>query len=268
MTRKFKTAGGLQLAYSMEGEGHPVVLLHGYLESSEIWRPLFEELAGRYRVIAPDLPGHGMSELPPGVPSLEKMGEALFSLFGELGVEHYCLLGHSMGGYLALAMAAQHPEQLRAFCLFHSTPYADNDEKKLNRDRAVELIRAGKKQQLVNNHSPNTFAPFNEGPMAAKIDALKQMALKTTDQGIVYALEAMKSRPDRLEVLRGLEVPVLVIQGLHDRFIAEELSRKIAGQVPGATHVFLEHSGHMGFLEEPRASSRYLIRFLDEVNGW
>jgi pimeloyl-ACP methyl ester carboxylesterase len=239
----------MDLSYSVLGNGKTIVLLHGYLESKEIWGDFAEDLSGNFRVIVPDLPGHGSSGLPDGNLSVERMAELVKSILDKEDVEKCLLVGHSMGGYVALAFLDLFPEMLNGLSVFHSSPYADTDEKKQNRDREINIIRQGKKAQVYTAHFPNTFAKENVEIFANEIEKCKARAKNMSDEGIIAALEAMKNRPDRSMLLKGTKIPVQYIIGEKDNFIPMEILNKL--QLPDNSEVVvLENSGHMGFIEE------------------
>jgi len=213
----------LRIDYSMRykdvGQGQVILLLHGYLESLKVWNILVDELKNDYRLIVPDLPGHGHSDVSENIQTMDSMAEAIKHLLYHLKIDNCFVVGHSMGGYVALAFLEKYPKYVLGISLFHSSPFADTDEKKLNRNREIELVKAGKKEQLFNQHVPKTFANENVHLFAEQIEKLKSTAKKTTDNGIIAALEGMKERPNRAELLRNTKIPVQYIIGKKDNFI-------------------------------------------------
>ena len=254
----------IKIRYSDEGQGFPVVLLHGYLESLEIWQAFAEMLAKKNRVIYPDLPGHGISGIAGPVHSMELMAAYVKELLDHLCLESCILIGHSMGGYVALAFAEKYPEYLKGLSLFHSVPFADTEEKKKNRDREIELVSNGKKELLINTNIPKGFADDNLDRLKAFVDKAKEIGRATQDEGVIAALRGMKERPDRLNVISACNVPFLWILGRKDNYINFEPF--IAGINPekyGQLEV-LNHSGHMGFIEEPEKSHEVIKKFIDQ----
>jgi len=239
----------MNLNYNVLGKGKTIVLLHGYLESKEIWDDFAKDLAESFRVIVPDLPGHGNSELPAGSLSVEKMAELVKQILDKENIDKCLLVGHSMGGYVALAFLELFPETLSGLSIFHSSPYADTEEKKQNRDREINIIHQGKKAQVYTAHFPNTFAKENVEMFADEIEKCKERAKNMPDDGIIAVLEAMKNRPDRSILLKDTKIPIQYIIGEQDNFIPMEILNKL--QLPDNSEVVvLEKSGHMGFIEE------------------
>ncbi len=247
--------------FRSQGEGTPVILLHGYLESLHIWDSFADELKYFFRVITIDLPGHGKSGIIDSVHTMGLMADAVLAVADSLTLDKFVLIGHSMGGYVALAMAEKAIERLTGFCLFHSTPFADSKEKRENRDREIDLVLQGKKELIVNINIPKAFANNNLELLEDEILKAKEIALNTPDQGIIAALEGMKQRPDRSEIIEQSPVPVLWIAGKKDNYINISIVQSNAGLLKNGKLLILENSGHMGFIEEPMLSLKGLLSF-------
>jgi pimeloyl-ACP methyl ester carboxylesterase len=177
-----------------EGEGIPIVLLHGYLESLHIWDDFAALLQNHCRVIRMDLPGHGKSGIVAGIHTMEIMAESVIAILDALSVDTFFLAGHSMGGYVALAVAESNIKRLRGFCLIHSTPFSDTEEKKTNRDREIKLVQHGKKDRIINVNIPKGFADDNLEKFRIEVEKAKLIAYETSEEGIISALEGMKQR--------------------------------------------------------------------------
>jgi pimeloyl-ACP methyl ester carboxylesterase len=166
-----------------------------------------------------------------------------------------------MGGYLSMALVEKFPDKLNTAVLFHSTCYSDSEEKKANRDREADLIREGKKELIVNTNVPRLYSNNNLESMGSFIERSKAIARATPDEGVIFALGAMKSRPDRSGVLAATEVPVLLICGRKDNLIPVETMEKMKALSDGISVAYLDNSGHMGFFEEKEKASAELISF-------
>jgi pimeloyl-ACP methyl ester carboxylesterase len=241
------------------GEGPCIVLLHGYLETSEIWEKFAEQLAHNFRILIPDLPGHGKSGIWGEVHTMEDLAGSIFAILEKEGIKKIFLVGHSMGGYVTMAFAELYPKVLSGYSLFHSTCFADSEEKKLNRDREISLVKCGKKRQIVNVNIPKGFANENVRIFPQEVERAKRVALGNPDQGIIAILNGMKVRRDRTERLQNDQLPLLLIGGMNDNYIAPEVFEKLIGLAPHARVVRLENSGHMGFVEEPERSAEAII---------
>lgn len=253
---------GAKVRYADVGRGRVVVLLHGFLENLEIWfgNNFAQELAENYRVIAIDLPGHGKSECVGYVHRMEKMAAVVKAVMDELGLRRYTMVGHSMGGYVTLAFAEKYPENLCGFCLFHSTGTADSDAKKMDRERAIRLVKKAP-TKYTSALIANLFAVANVRYFKAEIAWMKRMAAKTKPQGIIACLEGMKVRKNRESVIRYSSVPVLFIAGTRDNVIPLEVSEKQKSLAGDQRYIALEKCGHMGFLEAREESLKKLKAF-------
>ena len=263
-TIKFHDA---DIRFKDEGEGHVVVLLHGYLESLEIWDGFAEGLAMQYRVLSIDLPGHGKSGMFSKIDTMAVMADAVAYILQELGIGRAVIVGHSMGGYATLAFAEIFPEITTGFCLFHSHAFADPEEKKMNRDREIELVRSGEKMQIINTNIPKAFADDNLEEFTGEVERARQIAISTTDEGIIMALIGMKSRPDRTRVIKEASVPILYVAGKKDNYIPFEVAEQHFNLSPRQDILILENSGHMGFIEEKEEALEGIMFFLDKVYG-
>ncbi|WP_431132817.1 alpha/beta fold hydrolase [Psychroserpens mesophilus] len=186
--------------YTDEGQGDSIIFLHGFLENSSMWTSIIRYLKSSYRVICIDLLGHGQTGCIGYVHTMENMADAVMTVINELNIETFMLIGHSMGGYVALAIAEKHSNLVDGLCLMNSTALEDNAERKLNRDRAIEAVKNNHKM-FINISIANLFAPDNRNRLTKEIHTVRQEALKTPLQGIIAALEGMKVRPNREHVL-------------------------------------------------------------------
>lgn len=263
MIEKFLMASGtaLHLCDSEKGE-RCVVLLHGYLESMLVWEEFIPLLYKEVRVITLDLPGHGISEVKGEIHTMEYLADTVKGALDALGVERCTLVGHSMGGYVALAFAERHPERLDGLVLLSSTPNPDTEKKREDRLREIALVKAGKKEALAQVAPQAGFAAENRQRMREHIEELKEQVFLTEEEGIVALLNGMRERPDRHAVLEQLSCPLLFILGKKDDYIPLEVAEEMVKQHPKAQVVWLENAGHMGFLEEPQRVAESLLRFL------
>ncbi len=238
-----------------------VVLIHGYLESSEIWDSFARRLAGKFHIVVPDLPGHGKSGVYGSVHSMESLAEAVAAVMRHLGISKFHLIGHSMGGYVTMAFREAFPEMLLSYVLFHSTCFADTDEKKASRSREIALVRQGKRQLLVNTNIPKEFADDNHERLKDEIDRAKRIASDSPGDGIIALLNGMMERPDRCRLLSEDKVPLLILGGKKDNYIPFLKLEEMVSMGTNVKLLGLENSGHMGFVEEPGVAAAGLERF-------
>lgn len=263
MVEKFIMAGSTAL-YTCDSEigERTIVLLHGYLESSLVWESFVPHLYKDVRVITVDLPGHGISVVNGEIHSMGWLADVVVDGVKSLGVDKFTVVGHSMGGYVALAICERHPEVLNGIVLLSSAPNSDNEEKRTNRLREIALVKAGKKDALAQIAPAAGFAPENRSRMRGEIDELKQQIFITEDDGVVALLNGMMERKDQNQMLKESKIAQLFIFGKQDEYIPIEFAEAIITEHPQAEVQWLENSGHMGFLEEPEATAKILLDFI------
>lgn len=248
--------------FTDQGEGTPLVLLHGYLETLDIWQDFARELAKHYRVICIDHMGHGETRADVKVFTLEFSAGLIYSVLEYLKIDKAIIIGHSMGGYAMLALEDLYPNKVIAMVMFHAVPWADSEDKKINREREMEMIKTGKRSALHNIHIPFSFADDNIEKFAKSITFAKQLASQCNAENLIGALKGMKARKDRTHILEKTSKPVLFFVGKKDNYIPEEKILKIAEKVKIKTIVFLQNSGHMGFIEEQEKATQEVSKFI------
>ena len=142
MTLNYKN---IDINYTDNGEGSCLVFLHGFLEDLTMWDPFIEQLSIKNRIVCIDLLGHGQTGCLGYVHTMETMADAVLAVLNHLKLKKYTLFGHSMGGYVALALAEKDPQSIAGISLINSTSYADSDERKKNRDRAIHAVKQNHK---------------------------------------------------------------------------------------------------------------------------
>ena len=237
---------GAEIHYSIVGEGEATVLLHGFLESSEIWEEFLPEFSRYGKIITIDLPGHGRSGCIDEIHSMELMAEAVFEVLKTTGVKKANFIGHSMGGYVGLAFLEKHPEMVQDFMLLNSTPQSDSEEKKEIRDRSVELVKRNKRA-YVTMAINNLLSPNNTGKFSEEIDVLKERALQFPTEGITAALKGMKIRTNRNEVLKSYSGNKILVAGKEDPLVNIQELKQLAEE---AECGFISFSGgHLSYIE-------------------
>lgn len=248
---------GQKIRYKIsEKKGKHVVLLHGYLETLEVWDGFAGLLAGDFTVLTLDLPGHGESSLIEDN-TMERMADAVGGLLEHLSLDTVYMVGHSMGGYVATSFALKYPLKTAGLVLFHSNTFADSSEKKANRLKDIVLIRDGKLADICKAAVPGTFARENIVRFQPEIKKIIADAGKHCPDGIISCINAMTTRIDTTIQLKNVNQSILSIAGAHDPFITEETARNLAIELK-AEFSLLDQSGHMGFMEEPVTSAAKL----------
>ncbi|MDR3235120.1 MAG: alpha/beta hydrolase [Prevotellaceae bacterium] len=239
-----------------------LVLLHGYLETLSVWDDFVPLLDKDLRIIRIDLPGHGLSGAREPVTTVDFSAQAVYEALQKCGVEACTVVGHSMGGYVALSFAEQFPDAVNGLCLFHSTPHPDPETKREARDREIAFVREGKLPLIVSQSVPNMFADDNAARFKTKIEEIIEVSEIHEPDGIAACLEGMKIRPDRNGFLADFKKPLLFIFGRKDRHIPIETAEALAAKFPHADVLWLPDAGHCGFVEAPQDTAEKISRFV------
>ncbi|WP_299108711.1 alpha/beta hydrolase [uncultured Winogradskyella sp.] len=250
-----------KIHYTTEGEGEAVVLLHGFLESLEMWNDFIPELSRTHQVICIDLLGHGKTDCLGYVHTMEQMADAVYAVVQSLNIESAHFIGHSMGGYVSLALAEAHPELFIGLCLMNSSFDADNNERKLIRTRACKMAQMNYKV-LINMSFANLFTEESKIKHETEYHSALQLALKTPLQGYIAAQEGMKLRPYRFESYKNLKAHKLIIIGRKDGLINSE---QLINQIKQTDINYIEFSeGHMSSIENKSDLSYNILRFIEK----
>lgn len=256
---------GKKIMYFIYGNGKPVVLIHGFGEDHSIWHNQVAYFKNQYRLIIPDLPGSGSSELSNDL-SIEGMADIVKNIVDaqvKSPGEKIVLVGHSMGGYIALAYAEKYPEDLAGLGLFHSTSYADTKEKIITRKKGIEFIETHGAFAFLKTTLPNLFSAATKEHQPELVEALIEKSSLFSASALVAYYEAMIDRPDRREILKHSKIPIMLIMSENDQAvpIADSLEQS---SLPENSYItVLKDSGHMGMLEEPIETNQALARFLE-----
>lgn len=261
---KFQDPVGNTIYYHMSGEGNPLMLVHGFGEDSAVWDTQAAYLKDNYRLIVPDLPGSGKSPIAKDM-SMEGQAELLRQLLDHLGISKTCMIGHSMGGYITLAFAEKYPSHLSGFGLFHSTAYADSEEKKEVRKKGIDFIKKQGAYDFLKTSTPNLFSPLTKDQNPQLIQEQIMRLRNFSGEALVLYYHAMMQRSDRRVVLSKATVPVLFIMGEHDSAVpVKDVLEQ--SHLPEIAYIHtLRLSGHMGMLEEQDKTNRILEKYLEEV---
>lgn len=243
------------------GTGPSLVLLHGFCEDNRVWSGIASGLERDYTVIMPDLPGFGRTA--GGEDNLEDWARRIDSeVVSRNCPEGAVFIGHSMGGYVALAYAELFPDKVKGLGLFHSTCSPDNDERKEGRLKNIRFVKEHGPVPFVKQLIPTLFA---EGADKGLIERAMNIGLECSAEGIVLALEAMRIRPGRCGLLKKAGFPVLIIAGEKDTLIPAGSLSEIASYPDRCLFRLLKNSGHMGLLEETEESVNTIREFMELV---
>lgn len=273
MAEKIFTYQTSEIFYRTVGKGKPVLLIHGFAEDGEVWKNQIEFLKQHCHLIIPDLPGSGKSEMINDM-SIEGMSEMIKALL-EFELKFPLILsraegqgaggviGHSMGGYISLAIAEKYPQMLSSIALVHSSAFADSEEKKANRLKSIEFIKKNGAfeflKAVITDLFSETYAASNPEIIDTQIEKSKAFA----DEAIIAYYQAMINRPDRTAVLKNFGKPIMFIIGQHDKAVPFEQSMQQCYE-PDQSHIhILRNTAHMGMFEEADKVNKAILQFIN-----
>lgn len=245
--------------FTSTGKDGAVVLIHGFLENSSMWQEVTQELSKRNRVICIDLLGHGKTGNLGYILSMEDQAQMVKAVLNYLKLRKYILVGHSMGGYVALAFAKLFPSAIKGLCLMNSTALPDSEEKKLNRDRAIKAVKQNSKT-FVRIAIPMLFSEKSRVIYGKEIEQIIQEALQLSPQGIIAALEGMKIRKNQTSIYKMANFPIHMIIGKQDPALDYE---SLISQTKNTNVKVIEFpDGHMGHIENKESLIKNLSIFI------
>lgn len=256
----------MTLAYDDRGHGLPVVLLHGFPLNRKIWQPQAETLHARFRVITPDLRGHGESAAPAGLYSMAGMAADVAALLESLQCGPAVIAGHSMGGYILLAFYRHYPQLVKGLVLVSTRAVADTAEGRANREAMAQRAEQEQSSRVaVEKMLPNMMAPAALAARPALRREVETMMATTSVNGIAGAQRGMASRPDSSELLPRISVPTLILAGTADALIPYAEAQRMAQMIPSAELHLLENVGHLPSLEKPEEFTAVLQTWLQKI---
>ncbi len=249
----------IEIHYTSSGAGNTVVLLHGFLENLSMWNQIIPQLSKNYQIINIDLLGHGKTGNLGYIHTMEMQAEIVKHVLNKLKIDNCIMIGHSMGGYVALAFAQLNSQYLQGLCLMNSTALPDSPEKKMNRDRGIKAVKYNP-EIFVRMAIPNLFSESSRTKFPNKIKEITNEALKISQQGIIAAMEGMKIRRDRKKLYQILEVPIQMIIGKQDP--ALDYKSLISQTKNTKVEVVEFPDGHMSHIENKDALIYTLNKFI------
>ncbi len=251
---------GSRQFYTVAGTGPVCVLLHGFIENHTIWNALSKKLQNTRKVVCIDLPGHGQSEVLKEPASIKAMAEVIFAILIKENTEKIDIIGHSMGGYVALAFAKAFPEKTNGILLLNSTPVEDTEERIANRKHGIKMAKKNYKA-IVKMSVANMFAEGSQKKFKKEIESLKAEALKTPLEGYISAQQAMMTREDLSTFWKMANFKKAMVLGKEDPIIDAEATRdSFKDEIP---EISIKSGGHALFLENEIEVFKAISNFLE-----
>ena len=252
---------GIQIFYTSKGKGDAIILLHGFLENSNMWNNLVTQICKTHLVVTIDLLGHGKTECIGYIHTMEMMADAVDAVVSKLKIKKAIFIGHSMGGYVALAYADIFAKKVEGLCLMNSTTLEDNFEKKQNRDRAILAVKHNHKT-FIRVSITNLFRPKNRIVFSKEIRLIIEEALLMPLQGIIAALEGMKIRKNRTHILNNSNFKKMIIIGKKDPVL--DYNSLISLSNSHNIETVIVPDGHMSYLENKKEITYKILRFIEK----
>ncbi len=245
--------------------GLPLVLLHGFCETHQLWDDFIPQLAADYRVLCPDLPGFGSSSSLPAGFTLTDVAHRLAAWLEQLAICECVVIGHSLGGYVALALLEHHPQLVAGLGLFHSTAYADSPQKRRSRKQVIDFVEKHGVEVFTTSFVPQLFHHNNRKRLQAEIAAVVTQASSTPQHTLTGYTLAMQQRPNLLPVLEAYNGPVLYIIGEKDTAVSLEDSQRQLANLSNCEAYVLEATSHMGMFEQREECLAIVRNFMRQV---
>jgi len=256
----------MKIEFEERGEGKPVVLLHAFPLSREMWNAQVEALeAEGCRVIVPDLRGFGESHNFSDINTMEDMAQDIFEILETLKIERAIICGLSMGGYITVNFLKKFPEKIAALILCDTNANGDTEDAREARFNLIEKIETEGAQALIDEMLPKLICENTKANKKELVAEIEQMFNKVNPQAAVAALRGLAARRDNTDLLDKISVPTLLIFGEEDKVTHLEAAEKMADAIPDAKLVKIENAGHYSNLEQPEAFNQALIDFIKIV---
>ncbi len=250
----------IKINYTRSGKGPSIVFLHGFLENLSMWEEMTTVFSKKYHCIAIDLLGHGNTECLGYIHTMEEMAKAIKSVLDHLEIKNATFIGHSMGGYAALAYLELFASEVSRLVLLNSTSFPDSEERKLNRTRAIDIVKKNP-NAYTSMAIANLFAEKNRTKFRKEINHIKNQASRTPLQGIISALEGMKIRKDQRATLSGFKNPKIILSGKLDPVL--NYSQNFQEAQECKTKLVSFDGGHMSYIENKKDLLFELQKFMD-----
>ncbi|MBB6119953.1 pimeloyl-ACP methyl ester carboxylesterase [Nocardiopsis algeriensis] len=255
---------GVDLHYTDQGAGYPVLFIHGHPFDRTMWEPQVRALAGRgYRTIVPDLRGYGHSTVVPGTTHLDSFARDLAGLLDHLGVDTAGVVGLSMGGQIALELCRLFPDRVDSLALVATNPHAETEQGRARRSATAEHLRSQGMRGYADSHLVGMMTAANVRSMPRVADHVRTMMYTAPPEGAAAALLGRARRPDYVPLLRCISAPTLLVVGQEDRFTPPDFTEAMHVRVPDSVVEIIEGAGHLPNLERPERFNEVLRRFLE-----
>src|SRR5512146_2026039 len=243
-------SGDAEIVYEIQGKGAPVVLLHPFPAHHEFWKPLAEHLAARYRVLMPDVRGHGDSGVGEGPATMEKHAADLARVCDDAGVGRAVFAGVSIGGYILFEFWRRYRPRVRALVLSDTRPQADTVEGRATRLKSAEDVLQRGPEPFIESMLPKLLGESTRQNRPDLAQAAKRMMMKMSAEDIAQVQRGMAARPDSVETLKTINVPTLLLVGSEDTLTPVADAELMRQNIPGSHLRVVARGGHYAVFEQ------------------
>ncbi|HTF18766.1 MAG TPA: alpha/beta hydrolase [Chryseolinea sp.] len=251
----------MKIFSKIRGKGRPLIFLHGFPMHQGIWDAFSDHFIASHTTVTLDLPGFGKSDPLPGTFTLDDVASEVLSFIEIHKLHNPVVIGHSLGGYVALSMIAMRPDLIGGLVLFHSTALADSAERKESRNKVIDFVNKNGAKEFTTNF----IAPLFANPQHADIERIKQIAATTVKGTVVAYTQAMRERPDRVKTIRTYEKPTLFLAGAKDPGIPLASIYQQAEDCKTCEIYVMDNVAHMGMVESPASAAGRIKDFLNKI---
>jgi 3-oxoadipate enol-lactonase len=255
----------IEIAYDELGHGLPIVLLHGFPLNRSMWQKQAEALSSKYRVILPDLRGHGETSIGEGPIKIDEMARDVAAILDQLNIDRVTIGGLSMGGYVALAFYRQFPLRVRALILADTRPQADSEEGRKNREQMADRVMKEGMTALAEAQIPKLFAASSLKDKPEIVEQVRSMILSTKPKAAAATLKGLAIRQDHTSFLANILPPTLIIVGEEDAITPVADAELMHKEIRGSHLEVIKRAGHVSNLEQPADFNQALLNFLTSL---
>jgi pimeloyl-ACP methyl ester carboxylesterase len=257
----------VEIFYEIRGSGPPVVLLHPFPCHHEFWNPVAGALASRYRLILPDLRGHGDSEIGEGPALMQKHASDVAGVLASAGVGKAAFIGCSIGGYILFEFWRRFRERVTSLALCDTRSQSDTADGRTNRLKAAAAVLEQGTEPFIESMIPKLMGRTTVGTRPDLVDGARAMMRKMSAEDICLVLRGMAERPDSVADLKSINVPTLIVIGEEDVLSTVADGELMRQNIAGSELKVVPKAGHYAPWEQPEAVGTVLRQFLDDVHA-
>jgi pimeloyl-ACP methyl ester carboxylesterase len=256
---------GVDLAYTDQGQGTPIVFVHGFPFSRVMWDPQVKALSGQFRVITLDLRGHGESDAPLWLYTMDQFADDIKGLLDHLSIQKAVLAGFSMGGYVVFAFYRKYADRVKGLVLADTRPQPDSAEGRVGRFKMAQTAQKDGAGAIADVMLPKLLSPASVQGRSELVQTVRTMMTTTKVPGIAGDLMAMAERPDSVPTLKQIACPTLVIVGELDGLTTPVDARHMADGIRGARLETIPGAAHLSNMEQPEEFNRAVTSFVETI---